>query len=40
MAVQTVEELYKVSSDQEKVDLLADIGAYVRSKKTPLFPSE
>ncbi len=40
VAVQTVNELYKVSDDQEALALLADIGEYVRSMETPSYPTK
>lgn len=39
VAVQTVNEIYKVSKDEEALDLLADISCYVRSMKTSAYPS-
>ena len=39
VAVQTVNELYKVSSDEEALTLLADVAAYARSSETPPYPS-
>ena len=39
VALQTVNELYKVSNQGEALALLADVGTYVRSMETPAYPS-
>ncbi len=41
MTVQAaVKELYEASSEEEKLSLLAEIGAFVRSMETPSYPSK
>ena len=35
MAAQTVRDLYKLSSEEEKLALLADVDVSVRSMETP-----
>ncbi|CAL5220288.1 g2273 [Coccomyxa viridis] len=38
--VKTMEEMYKISNNKQVVALLAVIGAYVRSMRTPSYPSD
>ena len=40
LAAQAAQHLYVFSSEKEKVALLAEIGAYVRSMDAPSYPSE
>ncbi len=38
MAVQTVRQLYELSTEEEALTLLADISTYVRTMETPSYP--
>ena len=40
VAAQAARDLYKLSSEEEKLALLADIEAFVRSREPPSYPDE